>query len=161
MAFPTPTPTTTLELVLRQASATATTASAATTSPVWFYTTSFVTLTGVTGEHVTVPEKTVTLVLPTCIQTAEPDSNGFLPPGSCNAIWNYYPSFSGSLTFMSLFGLLALAHIIQAIRFKKVRTGSLTPYPPPKDERWCLFLTRHLQGFCWMMVMASVWETIA
>ncbi|RYP51465.1 hypothetical protein DL769_010813 [Monosporascus sp. CRB-8-3] len=131
MAFPTP--TTTLQHAIRQASSTVTNAPA--TSPVYFLTSQYVTIPGVTNEHVTLPDKTITMVLPTCIQTIEPDANGYLPPGTCHAIWNYYPSFSGSLVFLLLFGLLTIAHIYQAAVYKK--------------------------RFCWVIIMASLWETVA
>ncbi|RYP60652.1 hypothetical protein DL771_010433 [Monosporascus sp. 5C6A] len=131
MAFPIP--TTTLQHAIRQASSTVT--NAPVTSPVYFLTSQYVTIPGVTNEHVTVPDKTVTMVLPTCIQTIEPDANGHLPPGTCHAIWNYYPSFSGSLIFLFLFGLLTIAHVYQAVIYKK--------------------------RFCWAIVMASLWETVA
>ncbi|RYP48180.1 hypothetical protein DL768_005880 [Monosporascus sp. mg162] len=131
MAFPTP--TTTLQHAIRQVSSTVT--SAPTTSPVYFLASQYVTVPGVTNEHVTVPDKTITMILPTCIQTTEPDANGYLPPGTCHAIWNYYPSFSGSLIFLLLFGLLTIAHVYQAAIYKK--------------------------RFCWAIIMASLWETVA
>ncbi|RYO88813.1 hypothetical protein DL766_010244 [Monosporascus sp. MC13-8B] len=128
-----PTPTTTLQHAIRQASSTVT--NAPTTSPLYFLTSQYVTVPGVTNEHVTVPDKTITMVLPTCIQTIEPDANGYLPPGTCHAIWDYYPSFSGSLTFLLLFALLTVAHVYQAAMYKK--------------------------RFCWAIIMASLWEAVA
>ncbi|RYP09149.1 hypothetical protein DL765_008540 [Monosporascus sp. GIB2] len=128
-----PTPTTALQHAIRQASSTVT--NAPTTSPVYFLTSQYVTIPGVTDKHVTVPDKTITMVLPTCIQTIEPDANGYLPPGTCHAIWNYYPSFSGSLIFLLLFVLLTMAHVYQAVIYKK--------------------------RFCWVIIMASLWETLA
>ncbi|RYP06128.1 hypothetical protein DL764_003350 [Monosporascus ibericus] len=128
-----PTPTTALQHAIRQASSTVT--NAPMTCPVYFLTSQYVTVPGVTNAHVTVPDRTITMVLPTCIQTTEPDANGYLPPGTCHAIWNYYPSFSGSLIFLLLFGPLTIGHVYQAAIYKK--------------------------RFCWVIVMASLWETVA
>ncbi|KAF7872208.1 hypothetical protein EAF04_003133 [Stromatinia cepivora] len=96
-----------------------TTASSASTSPVYFLTTNYVTIAGVTNAHVTVPAKTVSFAVPTCIQTLTPDKNGYLPPGTCNALYDYYLSSASALAFAAIFGLLTLAHLIQAVFYKK------------------------------------------
>ncbi|KPM34594.1 hypothetical protein AK830_g11971 [Neonectria ditissima] len=101
----------------------------------YFTTTKLIVISGVTESHVTIPAKTITLALPTCIQTLEPDENGFLPPGTCNAIWKYYPSLAAALLFAGLFAALTAVHIHQAARYKKT--------------------------WCWVIIMASIWETLA
>lgn len=97
-----------------------TTASTASTSPVYFLTTSYVTIAGVTNAYATNPAKTISFAVPTCIQTLTPDENGYLPPGTCNALYDYYPSFTSALAFTASFGILTLVHIIQAFFYKKV-----------------------------------------
>jgi hypothetical protein len=88
----------------------------------WFTTTkNIATIGGVTDKYVTIPAKTISIVVPTCVQTLEPDENGYLPPGTCNAHWNYYPSFAAALAFALLFATLTGVHIWQAARYKKVR----------------------------------------
>ncbi|OTB00507.1 hypothetical protein M426DRAFT_33304, partial [Hypoxylon sp. CI-4A] len=94
-----------------------------------------VTIDGFTNSYATVPAKTIDIAIPTCVQTMEPDANGYLPPGTCNALWDYYPSFSAALALTILFGLLAVTHLYQAIAYRK--------------------------KFCWVIVMASFWETMA
>ncbi|KAJ8071187.1 hypothetical protein OCU04_001526 [Sclerotinia nivalis] len=121
--------TATNALVLRQLSPTAaptilqrdatTTASSAPTSLVYFLTTNYITIAGVTNAHVTVPAKTISFAAPTCIQTLTPDKNGYLPPGTCNALYDYYPSSASALAFAAIFGVLTLAHLIQAVFYKK------------------------------------------
>ncbi|KAK7413770.1 hypothetical protein QQX98_007337 [Neonectria punicea] len=101
----------------------------------YFTTTKHIIIGGVTNSHVTIPAKTITLALPTCVQTLEPDENGFLPPGTCNAIWKYYPSFAAALLFVALFAAVTAVHIWQAVHYKK---------------KWC-----------WVIIMASTWEVLA
>lgn len=96
-----------------------TTALSASTSPVYFLTTNYVTIAGVTNAHVTVPAKTISFAVPTCIQTLTPDKNGYLLPGTCNALYDYYPSSALALTFATIFGVLTLAHLTQAVFYKK------------------------------------------
>lgn len=86
-----------------------------------FLTTEHIILDGVTNSHLTLPAKTINIVRPTCIQTLTPDENGYLPPGTCNAIWNYYPSFNAAVVFAVLFALVMGVHVWQAVRYKKVR----------------------------------------
>ncbi|KAI1408706.1 RTA1 like protein-domain-containing protein [Hypoxylon sp. FL1857] len=135
-----PTPVLTLESITRtlqggvkQAAASVTTAPTAT--GIDFLTTQHVTIDGFTDDYATVPAKTINIAIPTCVQTIKPDANGYLPPGTCNALWDYYPSFSAALAFTVIFGLLTLAHIYQGIAHKK--------------------------RFCWVIAMASFWETMA
>lgn len=89
-----------------------------------FTTTNYITIDGVTNSHVTLPAQTIELVLPTCIQTIAPDENGYVPPGTCGAIWAYYPSFVVAVIFSCLFGALLLLHTWQAIKYKNVRQYS-------------------------------------
>ncbi|WYZ33881.1 hypothetical protein EsH8_I_000157 [Colletotrichum jinshuiense] len=100
-----------------------------------FIATQFITIPGVTNSYVTIPAKTIDIAIPTCVRTIEPDANGYIPPGNCGAIWNYYPSFVAAIVFAALFGVLTAVHIWQAAKYKK---------------RWC-----------WVIIMASIWETLA
>lgn len=118
---PSPTPTNTQ--LFQRSVITSSTVSAVPTGD--FITTKFITIPGVTDSHVTVPAKTITLALPTCVQTIEPDANGYVPPGSCGALWNYYPSFAAAIAFAVVFGVLTAVHIWQAARYKKVRKSAL------------------------------------
>ncbi|KAG9504856.1 hypothetical protein J7337_004835 [Fusarium musae] len=91
----------------------------------WFTTTkNIATIGGTTDRYVTIPAKTISIVVPTCVQTLEPDENGYLPPGTCNAHWNYYPSFAAAVIFALLFAALTGVHIWQAARYKKVRVNA-------------------------------------
>jgi len=85
-------------------------------------TTKYNTIPGVTNAHVTQAPKTITIALPTCVQTIVPDKNGYVPPGTCNALYNYYPSFAAAVLFSILFGMLTVGHISQAAIYKKVRS---------------------------------------
>ncbi|ESZ96241.1 hypothetical protein SBOR_3399 [Sclerotinia borealis F-4128] len=112
-----------------------TTVSTASTSPVYFLTTNFITVAGVTNAYVTLPAKTVSFAVPTCIQTLTPDNNGYLPPGTCNALYDYYPSSASALAFAAIFGVLTLAHIIQAVFYRN--------------------------GYSFFMIAASLWGLVA
>ncbi|KAF4333239.1 RTA1-like protein [Fusarium beomiforme] len=91
----------------------------------WFTTTkNIATIGGTTDKYFTIPAKTIAIVVPTCIQTLEPDENGYLPPGTCNAHWNYYPSFAAAAAFALLFATLTGVHVWQAARYKKVRVNA-------------------------------------
>lgn len=88
-----------------------------------------------TGVSITPFSKvSISLDLPTstCSQTITPDKNGYVPPGSCGALWNYNPSFPAAIAFSVLFGALLIAHLAQAIQYKK--------------------------SFCWVITMAALWE---
>jgi len=110
-SFSTPTPT-----LAPQHTATDT----ATTSAFEFMTTNYITIPGVTNDHVTIAPQTLSIAVPTCIQTITPDKNGYVPTGTCNALYDYYPSFTAALVFSILFGILTVAHISQAAFFKTV-----------------------------------------
>lgn len=85
-----------------------------------FETTSYHTIAGVANGHVTIPAKTIVISFPTCIQTITPDKNGYLLPGTCNALWDYYPSFITAVAFSVLFSALNTVHIGQAVKYNKV-----------------------------------------
>ncbi|KDN67771.1 putative RTA1 domain-containing protein [Colletotrichum sublineola] len=130
---PSPTPTL-LGLAERQQDTTISSASSAIPTGN-FITTQHIIISGVTNSYVDIPAKTIDIAIPTCIQTIKPDANGYIPPGECGAIWNYYPSFVAAVVFALLFALLTVVHIWQAAKHKK---------------RWC-----------WVIIMASIWETLA
>lgn len=85
-----------------------------------FLTTKYITIQGVTNNFVTIPAKTIDLVVPTCIHTITPDKNGFVPPGTCGALYNYYPSFTWAVVASIVFGILAITHTVQAVILKQV-----------------------------------------
>lgn len=64
---------------------------------------------------------------------ATPGVDGYAPPGSCNAMWPYFPNFAAAVAFSVMFGVLTLVHIGQA--------------------------TAYRNGFCWVVIMAGLWET--
>lgn len=101
----TPPPTTTL--VARQTTS-------PTTSAIDFMTTQYITVGDPKNPH------TVAIAIPTCIQTITPDKNGYVPPGTCNALYDYYPSFAAAVVASATFGVLTVTHIAQAAIYKKV-----------------------------------------
>lgn len=112
----------TMSRLKRQDLPTATTAlSTFSSTAVTFTTTKLIVINGETNSAVTIPAKTITIAIPTCIQTIEPDENGHVPPGTCGALWNYYPSFGAALAFTGLFAVLVTAHVWMAVKYKKVR----------------------------------------
>ncbi|KAF4997018.1 hypothetical protein FGRMN_4158 [Fusarium graminum] len=128
-ALPEPTQTHQITLAAREPATTA-------APEGWFTTTKAIaTIGGTTDEYVTLPATTIQIVIPTCVQTLEPDENGYLPPGTCNANWNYYPSFSAAAAFAVLFAVLTAVHVWQAAKYKK--------------------------SWCWVIIMAGIWETMA
>ncbi|KAK5060073.1 hypothetical protein LTR84_009957 [Exophiala bonariae] len=94
------------------------------TTMITFTTTELIVIDGETNAVLTIPAKTITLALPTCIQTVMPDSNGHVPPGTCGAIWDYYPSYGAAIAFTILFAALVAAHIWMAIKYQKVRVNA-------------------------------------
>lgn len=94
-----------------------------------------VTVAGFTNAYATVPAKTIDIGIPACVRSGTPDANGYLPPGTCGAIYDYYPSFAAAVMFALMFGLLTATHIWQA--------------------------ARHRKRFCWVVIMAGIWETMA
>ena len=112
-AFSAPTPT----LAPRE------TATGTTTSAIEFMTTNYITIPGITNDHVTLSPQTISIAVPTCIQTITPDKNGYVSPGTCHALYDYYPSFTAALAFSVIFGMLTIAHIAQAALFKTVASS--------------------------------------
>ncbi|KAK5719805.1 hypothetical protein LTR17_015094 [Elasticomyces elasticus] len=66
---------------------------------------------------------------------ATPGFDGYVPADACNALWVYFPNFNAAVVVSILFGILTIAHIGQAILYRN--------------------------GFCWVIIMAALWETIA
>ncbi|MCJ1403349.1 hypothetical protein MMC11_006572 [Xylographa trunciseda] len=75
------------------------------------------------------------LPTPTCIGTITPDANGYVPPGTCHALYKFYPSFAAAVVFSILFGAATILHIFQAAVHKK--------------------------PFCWVIIMGGLWETVS
>ncbi|KAH8659858.1 RTA1 like protein-domain-containing protein [Xylariales sp. PMI_506] len=100
-----------------------------------YTTTEHIIIPGQTNAHVTNPGQTIDIAIPTCVQTITPDANGYVPPGTCGAIWDYYPSFNAAVAFAAIFLLLTVVHIWQAAHYQK---------------KWS-----------WVIIMASIWETAA
>lgn len=64
---------------------------------------------------------------------ATPGRDGYVPADACNALWVYFPNFAAAVAFSVLFGILTIAHLAQAAWYRN--------------------------GFCWVIIMAGVWET--
>ena len=56
-------------------------------------------------------------------------------PNDCHDVWRYNPSIPAAIAFSFLFGITTLVHIVQA--------------------------TRYRMKFCWVIIMAGIWETTA
>jgi len=112
----TPAPTTTSPSNILPRSTT----EAATVPTGYFKTTRHLVLPGVTDAHRTQADKTIDIVVPTCIQTITPDKNGYVPPGTCGSLYNYYPSFISAIIFSVVFLKLTIGHIVQASMLKSV-----------------------------------------
>lgn len=84
-----------------------------------------------------IPSLSLNLPTQTCTpgfsSYATPGANGYVPAGSCNAMWAYFPNFAAAVAFSVLFGALTLAHLCQAVQYRN--------------------------RFCWVVTMASLWET--
>jgi len=111
-------PTTTPALVPRDTTVSPSPTAAPT--GIYFSTTIYDIIPGVTNDQVTIPQKTITIVIPTCSHTITPDKNGYVPPGTCGALYEYYPSFGAAIFFSILFGVLSISHIFLAAKFKTV-----------------------------------------
>jgi hypothetical protein len=100
--------------------------------------------TGVSISHVSVsitpvsikPHSSISLSLnlpiATCTQTIVPDKNGYVPPGTCGALFNYYPSFAAAIMMSTVFGIISTMHVVQAALYKT--------------------------GFCWVAIMGVLWQ---
>lgn len=91
-----------------------------------------ITPVSISLKHFTPTSISLDLPTPTCTQTITPDKNGYVPPGTCNALYNYYPSFGAAIAMSIIFGIVSMAHITQAAIYKK--------------------------GFCWVVIMGALWE---
>jgi len=67
--------------------------------------------------------------------TAVPGKYGAVPPDACNSYYNYNPNFPAAIAMTVLFGVVMIAHIVQAVLYKK--------------------------KYCWVMIMMVVWETLS
>ncbi|OBT70488.1 hypothetical protein VE03_00293 [Pseudogymnoascus sp. 23342-1-I1] len=94
--------------------------------------TQFITLDAITLPDETIAAKTIALDIAECSPTIAPDSNGYVPPDSCNAQYNYYPSFAAALVAAIFFGVVTFVHIAEGIKYKK--------------------------GFYSVIIMGSLWE---
>jgi hypothetical protein len=71
---------------------------------------------------------------PTCTQTITPDKNGYVPPGTCNSNYLYYPSYTAAVALAVVFGFIAFLHTTQAVLYKK--------------------------SSCWVVIMGALWEFV-
>lgn len=67
--------------------------------------------------------------------TAVPGKYGYVPVTACNSNYNYDPSFSAAVAVSVIFGILTVAHLVEAIIFKK--------------------------RYAWVLIMGALWETLA
>lgn len=95
------------------------------------------TTTTATTTTATEFELTLSLDLPsdTCTPTIKPDKYGWVPASECDALYLYYPSFGAAIAAAAIFGILFMAHFVQATMYKA--------------------------GFAWVILMGVSWETVA
>jgi hypothetical protein len=101
-------------------------------APDQYYTPSSLVLPTLSLNLPTLSSLSLDLPTPTCTRTVQPDKNGYLPPGTCDALYNYYPSFNAAVVMAVIFGIISVIHIAQAAISK-------TP-------------------FCWVVIMGALWE---
>ncbi|KAM5529554.1 rta1 domain protein [Fusarium oxysporum f. sp. phaseoli] len=58
-----------------------------------------------------------------CI-SVPPNEHGHVFVGACGAIWPYHPSFDSNLAIIIIFAISTLAHAVQSLFFRQVRTYS-------------------------------------
>lgn len=80
------------------------------------------------------PTSTSVASSPSCT-TAVPGKFGYVPESACNSNYNYDPSYSAAVAVAVIFGILTIAHIAEAIIFKK--------------------------RYAWVLIMGALWETLA
>jgi hypothetical protein len=84
-----------------------------------------------------IPSLSLDLPIQTCTpgfsSYATPGPDGYVPADACNALWLYFPNFAAAVAFSILFAIPTILHLIQAIMYRN--------------------------GFCWVIIMASLWET--
>ncbi|KAF2736060.1 hypothetical protein EJ04DRAFT_551582 [Polyplosphaeria fusca] len=68
-------------------------------------------------------------------ESVEPGKYGYRPPGSCDALYHYNPSFALAAAFTAGFALTTAVHIFQAILYKK--------------------------RFCAVIIMGALWELLS
>lgn len=71
---------------------------------------------------------------PSCT-TAVPGKYGHVPITACNSYYNFDPSFGAAVAVSVIFGVLTLAHLAEAVVFRK--------------------------RYAWVLVMGALWETLA
>lgn len=64
-----------------------------------------------------------------------PGKYGYVPLTACNSNYNYNPSYSAAVAVAVIFGILTIAHLVEAIIFKK--------------------------RYAWVLIMGAIWETLA
>jgi len=70
----------------------------------------------------TTPTPSATATAPAATQTCAdgtPDENGFVPPGSCNSYYNFYPNYAANLAFTVFFFVTLVVHVIQMFVYRK------------------------------------------
>lgn len=96
-----------------------------------------VSITPVSIPPISIPSLSLDLPVNTCTPGASsyatPAANGYVPAEACNALWEYSPNFGLAVAFSVLFGILTMTHVVQAVL--------------------------HRQSYCWVVVMAALWET--
>ena len=96
-----------------------------------------VSIPSVSIPPVSIPSLSLDLPINTCtpgaLSYATPTTNGYVFADACNALWQYSPSFTAAIVFSILFGILTVTHLAQAVIYRN--------------------------GFCWVVVMATFWET--
>jgi hypothetical protein len=122
-ATPIQTPAAVYSLSPRDEISTSTAISSTTTDPT--------STTTETGFHLTL---SLNLLSNTCPPTVAPDKDGWVPVSQCNALYLYYPSFNTAIAFAVLFGLLMMAHFVQATIYKA--------------------------DFAWVVLMGVAWECV-
>jgi hypothetical protein len=128
----------------------------------YYTSTNLITIAGETNAAVTRAGNTITIAIPTCRSTIIPDPNGYVPPGTCGSLWNYYPSFGAAATFTGIFMIIMAVHGWQIVVYRKVCEHHLV-YSFTINTVWAAHVncSRDLQGWCWVIITACAWETIA
>jgi hypothetical protein len=63
---------------------------------------------------------TLTSTIPLCTTTRQPDSNGYVPPGTCGYHGKmYYPSFAIAVLFTVIAAAILTGHLVQTFRYPK------------------------------------------
>lgn len=78
--------------------------------------------------------------------TAVPGKYGRVPIDACNAYYFFDPSFSANLAFAVLFGMTTMAHLVEAVIFKKVLQDLLVVFSGLMLIRLAEILLGHYHG---------------